>query len=93
VASYLQGAPRMDTAGIRSASRYPLPFPLSAADVLCIDAAHLPQGLLLLNYLLRNGSERVIESARDHLYDIRQLERFEFIDGVGKDQGINGGWR
>lgn len=48
------------------------------------------KGLLLLQYLVRNGSERVVESARDHVYDVRQLERFDFIDNKGKDQGING---
>lgn len=48
------------------------------------------KSLLLLQYLIRNGSERVVESARDHVYDVRQLERFEYIDDKGKDQGING---
>ncbi len=31
-----------------------------------------------------------MESAREHTYDLRSLERFEFIDAKGKDQGING---
>jgi hypothetical protein len=44
----------------------------------------------LLHHLLRYGSERVVESAREHTYDLRSLERFEFIDAKGKDQGING---
>ena len=48
------------------------------------------KGLLLLHHLLRYGSERVVESAREHLYDLRALERFEYIDPKGKDQGING---
>ncbi|KAK3714555.1 hypothetical protein QZH41_014220 [Actinostola sp. cb2023] len=47
------------------------------------------KGLLLLGYLLRNGSERVVTSARDHIYDMRQLENFHFTDENGKDQGIN----
>lgn len=45
--------------------------------------------LLLLNYLIRNGSERVITSARDHLHDMRQLETYQHIDEFGKDQGLN----
>eukprot|EP01147_Barroeca_monosierra_P008887 gene8887-10333_t len=47
------------------------------------------KGLLLLHHLIRNGSTRVIDSARDHVYDLRRLERFKFIDPQGKDQGIN----
>ena len=45
--------------------------------------------LLLLNYLLRNGSERVVTSARDHIYDMRALETFTFTDENGRDQGLN----
>lgn len=47
------------------------------------------KSLILLNYLLRNGSERVVTSAREHIYDLRTLENFSYIDEVGKDQGIN----
>ena len=47
------------------------------------------QSLLLLSYLLRNGSERVVTSARDHIYDMRQLEDYQHIDEHGRDQGIN----
>jgi epsin len=45
--------------------------------------------LLLLNYLLKNGSEKVVTSSREHLYDIRSLETFSYCDENGKDQGIN----
>ena len=48
------------------------------------------QALLLLAHLLRNGSDRVVDSVRDHLGDLRALERFEYTDVKGKDQGING---
>ena len=44
---------------------------------------------MLLNYLLKNGSEKVVTSSREHLYDIRSLETFSFVDENGKDQGIN----
>lgn len=47
------------------------------------------QSLLLLNYLVRNGSERVVTSAREHIYDLRSLENYTFIDENGKDHGIN----
>lgn len=47
------------------------------------------KALLLLSYLIRNGSERVVTSAREHLYDLRSLENYTFTDELGKDQGIN----
>ncbi|XP_039296301.1 uncharacterized protein LOC111059024 [Nilaparvata lugens] len=47
------------------------------------------KSLLLLNYLVRNGSERVVTSSREHIYDLRGLENYTFIDEFGKDQGIN----
>lgn len=47
------------------------------------------KALRLLDYLLRNGSERVVTSAREHLYDLRTLENYTFIDDLGKDVGIN----
>ncbi|XP_069678981.1 telomere length regulation protein TEL2 homolog isoform X1 [Periplaneta americana] len=47
------------------------------------------KSLLLLNYLVRNGSERVVTSAREHIYDLRSLENYTYIDEFGKDQGIN----
>ena len=47
------------------------------------------KSLLLLDYLIKNGSERVVTSAREHIYDLRSLENFTFVDENGKDQGIN----
>ncbi|XP_067139652.1 clathrin interactor 1 isoform X2 [Centruroides vittatus] len=47
------------------------------------------KALLLLGYLIRNGSERVVTSAREHIYDLRSLENYTFIDEHGKDQGVN----
>ncbi|XP_078660051.1 clathrin interactor 1-like isoform X12 [Branchiostoma floridae x Branchiostoma belcheri] len=47
------------------------------------------KSLLLLSYLVRNGSERVVTSAREHIYDLRQLENYHFKDELGRDQGIN----
>lgn len=37
------------------------------------------QSLLLLGYLVRNGSERVVTSAREHLYDLRSIESYHCI--------------
>ncbi|KAG7241818.1 hypothetical protein INR49_024788, partial [Caranx melampygus] len=47
------------------------------------------KSLLLLSHLIRNGSERVVTSAREHLYDLRSLESYHFVDENGKDQGVN----
>ncbi|XP_053321625.1 clathrin interactor 1 [Spea bombifrons] len=47
------------------------------------------KSLLLLAYLIRNGSERIVTSAREHIYDLRSLENYHFVDENGKDQGIN----
>uniref|UniRef100_A0A8C7JE64 Clathrin interactor 1 n=1 Tax=Oncorhynchus kisutch TaxID=8019 RepID=A0A8C7JE64_ONCKI len=47
------------------------------------------KALLLLAYLIRNGSERVVTSAREHIYDLRSLENYHFVDEDGKDQGVN----
>lgn len=48
------------------------------------------QSLLLLGYLVKNGSERVVTSAREHIYDLRSLENYSHIDELGRDQGVNG---
>ncbi|XP_028322724.1 clathrin interactor 1-like isoform X2 [Gouania willdenowi] len=37
------------------------------------------KALLLLAHLIRNGSERVVTSAREHIYDLRSLENYYFI--------------
>lgn len=47
------------------------------------------QSLLVLQYLIKNGSERVVTSAREHIYDLRSLENYTYVDDVGKDQGVN----
>lgn len=47
------------------------------------------KSLLLLDYLIKNGSERVVTSAREHIYDLRSLENYTFVDDNGKDQGVN----
>ncbi|KAE9556216.1 hypothetical protein FO519_000555 [Halicephalobus sp. NKZ332] len=50
---------------------------------------HTYKSLLLLEYLLKNGCERVIASARDHAFEMRSLERYKCTDERGRDQGVN----
>ena len=45
---------------------------------------------MLLEFLVKNGSERVVDDARAHIATIKILRNFHFIDDNGKDQGING---
>ncbi|KAI4216557.1 MAG: hypothetical protein LQ351_001046 [Letrouitia transgressa] len=47
------------------------------------------KGLQLLEFLIKNGSERVVDDARSHLSLLKMLRQFHFIDQNGKDQGIN----
>ena len=47
------------------------------------------QSLQLLEFLIKNGSERVIDDARSHLSLLKMLRQFQFYDQNGKDQGIN----
>uniref|UniRef100_A0A8C7JUD3 Clathrin interactor 1 n=1 Tax=Oncorhynchus kisutch TaxID=8019 RepID=A0A8C7JUD3_ONCKI len=37
------------------------------------------KSLLLLSHLIRNGSERVVTSSREHIYDLRSLESYHFV--------------
>lgn len=48
------------------------------------------KALSLLEYILKHGSERVIEYSRDHIYSLKSLKNFSFVDEKRKDQGING---
>jgi len=45
------------------------------------------KSLELLEDLLRNGSERVIQEARDRIHLVRTLQDFQFIDEERKDRG------
>jgi len=48
------------------------------------------QALQLLEYLIKHGSERVVDDARSHVSMIKMLRNFHYIDDKGKDEGING---
>ena len=50
------------------------------------------QALQLLEYLIKNGSERVVDDARSHVGTIKMLRNFYYVDEKGKDQGINGAY-
>lgn len=47
------------------------------------------KSLVVLNYLIKNGAERVVTSAREHIYDLKSLENYTYVDELGKDCGIN----
>ncbi|WVR09690.1 hypothetical protein IAU60_006765 [Kwoniella sp. DSM 27419] len=47
------------------------------------------KALTLLEFLVKNGSERVVDDARAHVSTIKMLRSFHYIDEKGKDQGIN----
>ena len=43
---------------------------------------------VLIEYLLRHGSERFIDECRDKIYIIRNLQNFTYIDSEDKDRGL-----
>ncbi|KAF4125007.1 epsin [Geosmithia morbida] len=47
------------------------------------------KALQLLEFLVKHGSERVIDDARGHLTLLKMLRQFQYIDQNGKDQGVN----
>ncbi|KAK4768547.1 hypothetical protein SAY87_003688 [Trapa incisa] len=50
---------------------------------------HVYKALIVLEYMVANGSERVIDEIREHAYQIQTLNSFQYIDSSGKDQGNN----
>ena len=48
------------------------------------------KALQLLEYIIKHGSERVVDDARAHIHTIKMLRNFHYIDEKGKDQGVNG---
>ncbi|KAF9533295.1 hypothetical protein CPB83DRAFT_846209 [Crepidotus variabilis] len=47
------------------------------------------KALQLLEYLIKHGSERVVDDARSHISTLKMLRNFHYIDDKGKDEGIN----
>lgn len=58
-------------------------------DTLSQSTDNTYQALQLMEFLIKNGSERVIDDARSHLSLLKMLRQFHYIDQNGKDQGIN----
>lgn len=50
---------------------------------------HVYKALTVLEYLVANGSERVIDEIKEHGYQISTLSGFQYIDSSGRDQGLN----
>ncbi|XP_065911863.1 epsin-1-like isoform X2 [Dysidea avara] len=50
---------------------------------------HVYKSLVVVDYLVKNGSERVAQQCRDNIFSIQTLKDFQFIDKDGKDQGVN----
>ncbi|CAN6279669.1 unnamed protein product [Urochloa humidicola] len=50
---------------------------------------HVYKGLIVLDYLVAHGTERVIDDIREHAYQISTLADFQYIDSSGRDQGSN----
>ncbi|KAF5343335.1 hypothetical protein D9758_014166 [Tetrapyrgos nigripes] len=46
-------------------------------------AKYLLEALQLLEYLVRHGSERVVDDARSHVSIIKMLRNFHYIDDKG----------
>ncbi|KIM43082.1 hypothetical protein M413DRAFT_9870 [Hebeloma cylindrosporum] len=47
------------------------------------------KALQLLEYLIKHGSERVVDDARSHISTLKMLRNFHYIDDKGKDEGVN----
>lgn len=50
---------------------------------------HVYKGLLVIDYLIKNGSERVVQECKFRMLVIKTLSEFQFIDDEDKDQGIS----
>ena len=50
---------------------------------------HVYKGLLVIDYLLKNGSERVVQECKFRSLVIKTLSEFQFIDEDEKDQGLS----
>ncbi|XP_018594881.1 epsin-1-like [Scleropages formosus] len=50
---------------------------------------HVYKALMLLDYMVKTGSDRVAQQCRENIYVIQTLMDFQYIDKDGKDQGLN----
>ncbi|OCT62918.1 epsin-3 [Xenopus laevis] len=50
---------------------------------------HVYKALTLLDYLIKNGSKKVVDECNENIHSVQTLKDFQFMDRDGKDQGIN----
>jgi len=50
---------------------------------------HVYKALLVLDYIIKRGSERVAQQCKEQIYSLLTLQDFRFIDKDGKDQGAS----
>ena len=50
---------------------------------------HVYKSLVVLDYIVKTGSERVAQQCKEHIYSLLTLQDFRFNDKDGKDQGVN----
>ncbi|XP_028819537.1 epsin-1 isoform X2 [Denticeps clupeoides] len=50
---------------------------------------HVYKSLTLLEYILKTGSDRVVQQCQENVHVVKPLTEFRFTDKDGKDQGIN----
>lgn len=48
---------------------------------------HVYKSLMLMDYLIKNGSKKVIQLCREGFCNLQMLKDFQHIDEAGKDQG------
>jgi len=49
---------------------------------------HVYKSLVLLDYLLKTGSEQVVDACRENVHQVRTLRDFQYVED-GKDHGVN----
>ncbi|XP_069347607.1 ENTH domain-containing protein 1 [Eulemur rufifrons] len=50
---------------------------------------HVYKSLTLMDYLIKNGSKKVIQHCREGFCNLQTLKNFQHIDEAGKDQGYH----
>ncbi|XP_072259443.1 epsin-3 [Pyxicephalus adspersus] len=50
---------------------------------------HVHKGLTLMDYLIKNGSLKVVQECTENIMAVQTLKDFQYFDRDGRDQGIN----
>ncbi|CAI7765967.1 unnamed protein product, partial [Closterium sp. NIES-53] len=53
------------------------------------DWRHVYKALVVMDYLVAHGTDRVVRDLRDRSAFIQSLADFQYMDSAGKDQGLN----